>query len=145
MKLLFVPHLYHPAVGGVELHLKHLAEGLVKRGHDVRDLTTNAYSTEAFFLGDRRRIDRPVEVIGGVAVQRLAFHTFGRSVLNFFRRIACRIPYPGNDHLRALSFGPRNRRVVPNIATTPAGSSINGKKRSPGSPDGGTEFSLKGI
>jgi len=113
MKLLFVSHLYPPSVGGVELHLKHLAEGLVKRGYDVCVLTTNAYSTEAFFLGDRRRIDRPVENVGGVTIRRLPFHTFGRSVFNFFRRVACRIPYPGNGYVRALSFGPRNRRFVP--------------------------------
>ncbi len=115
MKLLFVSHLYPPAVGGVELHLKHLAEGLVKRGHDVGVLTTNAYSTEAFFLGDRRRIDRPVEVVGGVKIERLKFHTFGRTLLNFLRHAACRIPYPGNAYVRTLSFGPRNRRFVPKI------------------------------
>jgi len=116
MKILFISHLYPPAVGGVELHLKHLAEGLVRRGHDVRVLTSNAYSTEAFFLGDRRRIDRLAEVVNGVQIQRLTFHTFGRRTLNFLRRAACRVPYPGNARLRAFSFGPRNRRFVPEIA-----------------------------
>lgn len=115
MKLLFVSHLYPPAVGGVEIHLKHLTEGLVRRGHDVRVLTSDAYSTEAFFLGDRRRLDRPAEAVNGVQIKRLPFHTFGRRTLNSLRRLACRIPYPGNARLRAVSFGPRNRRFVPEI------------------------------
>ena len=114
-KLLFVSHLFFPAVGGVEIHLKHLTEGLVKRGYDVNVLTTNAYSTEAFFLGDRRRIEKSREVIDGANVERLTFKTSGRRILNFLRAVACRIPYPLGNYIRAISFGPRNRNFLRKI------------------------------
>jgi len=110
LKLLFVTHLFHPAIGGVEVHIKHLSEGLVKRGYRVKVLTTNAYSTEAFFLGDRRRIEKETDTIDGVEVERLGFHTFGAAILNKLTRLACRFKYPFNHWIRFISFGPRNRR-----------------------------------
>lgn len=115
IKLLFVTHLFYPAVGGVEIHIKHLSEGLVKRGYDVEVLTTNAYSTEGFFLGDKRRIEKERETIDGVGVQRLGFRTFGASFLNRLTRLACRIKYPFHHWIRARSFGPRNRAFIRKI------------------------------
>ena len=115
IKLLFVTHLFPPAVGGVELHIKHLSADLVKRGYRVKVLTTNAYSTEAFFLGDKRRIDKPYETIDGVEVERLGFTTFGSQVLRRLCILACRIKYPFNHWVRYLSFGPRNRRFIKRI------------------------------
>jgi glycosyltransferase involved in cell wall biosynthesis len=78
-------------------------------------LTTNAYSTEAFFLGDRRRIEKSREVIDGANVERLTFKTSGRRILNFLRAVACRIPYPLGNYIRAISFGPRNRNFLRKI------------------------------
>lgn len=119
-RLLFVSHLFHPAVGGVELHLKNLTAGLARRGYDVGVLTSNALSTEAFFLKDKRRIPAPIEVIDGVRVERLGFHTFGRPLLNLSRRIACRISFPGSDWIRAVSYGPRNRAFIGKIVAADA-------------------------
>lgn len=107
-KILFVTHLFYPAHGGVETHLKRLSQGLVERGYSVKVLTTNAYSTEAFFLGDKRRIDAPREIIDGVEVERLDFRTFGRRTLNLLRALACRITYPFGNWIRSYSYGPRN-------------------------------------
>jgi glycosyltransferase involved in cell wall biosynthesis len=115
IKLLFVTHLFHPAIGGVEIHIKHLSAGLVKRGYQVKVLTTNAYSTEAFFLGDKRRIDKLHETIDGVEVERLRFKTFGARVLRRLCILACRIKYPFNNWIRMFSFGPRNRRFIKRI------------------------------
>lgn len=115
VKLLFVTHLFYPAVGGVEIHIKNLSEGLVKRGFDVNILTSNAYSTEGFFLGDKRRIDRVQETINGVHVERLGFRTFGASMLNRLTRLACRVKYPFHSWIRARSFGPRNSRFIKKI------------------------------
>jgi glycosyltransferase involved in cell wall biosynthesis len=115
IKLLFVTHLFHPAIGGVEIHIKHLSAGLVKRGYQVKVLTTNAYSTEAFFLDDKRRIDKPNETIDGVEVERLGFKTFGSRVLRRLCILACRIKYPFNNWIRYLSFGPRNRGFIKRI------------------------------
>jgi glycosyltransferase involved in cell wall biosynthesis len=115
IKLLFVTHLFHPAIGGVEIHSKHLSAGLVKRGYQVKVLTTNAYSTEAFFLGDKRRIDKLHETIDGVEVERLRFKTFGSRVLRRLCILACRVKYPFNNWVRMISFGPRNRGFIKRI------------------------------
>jgi glycosyltransferase involved in cell wall biosynthesis len=115
IKLLFVTHLFHPAIGGVEIHIKHLSAGLVKPGYQVNVLTTDAYSTAAFFLGDKRRIDKRHETIDGVEVRRLGFRTFGFRVLRRLCILACRVKYPFNSWIRFLSFGPRNRRFIDKI------------------------------
>ncbi|MGD2086726.1 MAG: glycosyltransferase family 4 protein [Candidatus Aminicenantes bacterium] len=115
IKLLFVTHLFPPAIGGVEIHIKHLSAILVKRGYRVKVLTTNAYSTEAFFLGDKRRIDIPHETIDGVEVERLGFKTYGSRILRRLCILACRIKYPFNNRIRMLSFGPRNRKFIKRI------------------------------
>lgn len=107
-KILFVTHLFHPARGGVEAHLTRLSQALVARGYAVEVLTTNAYSTECFFLGDKRRVGAMVEIIRGVKVERLGFRTCGRRILNMLRTAACHIKYPFNDWIRFYSFGPRN-------------------------------------
>jgi glycosyltransferase involved in cell wall biosynthesis len=114
-KLLFVTHLFYPAIGGVEVHLKHLSEGLVQRGYRVGVLTTDALSTEAFFLGDKRRVDLPKENVDGTEVERLGFRTFGARFLMSLTRLACRIKFPFNNRIRLLSFGPRNRDFVRRI------------------------------
>ncbi len=115
IKLLFVTHLFYPAIGGVELHIKNVSAELVKRGYEVSVLTTNAYSTEAFFLGDKRRIAEPEAVVDGVRVRRLGFRTFGRWVLRKLTSVACRIKYPFNDWIRFLNFGPRNWSFIAHI------------------------------
>ncbi len=114
-KIVFVTHLYYPARGGVEHHIKNLSEKLVERGYRVKVLTTNAYSTEAFFLGDKRRTDENAAVINGVEVDRLGFYTSGKTLLNRLRETACRFPFPFNDWIRFYSFGPRNRRFVAKV------------------------------
>jgi glycosyltransferase involved in cell wall biosynthesis len=114
-KILFVTHLFHPAIGGVELHIKHLSEGLATRGYPVSALTTDAYSTEAFFLGDRRRIDCKRETIDGVDVERLGFRTFGARFLSRLAAVLWRLRWPFTHWLRYRSFGPRNRRFIQRI------------------------------
>lgn len=114
-KILFVTHLFHPAPGGVETHLHRLSQGLAKKGYEVKVLTTNAYSTEAFFLGDKRRMEKGREIIDGVEAERLGFRTFGRRTLNLLRSLACRIKYPYNSWVRTYSYGPRNPRFYKRI------------------------------
>ena len=41
MRILHVSPMYFPVLGGAELHLKEISEGLAARGHDVTVLTTN--------------------------------------------------------------------------------------------------------
>jgi len=114
-KILFVTHLFHPAPGGVETHLHRLSHGLSEKGYSVHVLTTNAFSTEAFFLNDKRRMEKGKETMGSVEVERLGVRTFGRRTLNLLRSLACRIKYPFNDWLRTYSYGPRNPRFYKRI------------------------------
>jgi len=107
-KIIFVTHLFSPACGGVETHLTRLAGALASRGFQVKVLTTDAYSTEAFFLNDKRRIEKKAEVMDGVEIERLGFRTWGRRILNLLRSLACRLKYPCNNWIRFYSFGPRN-------------------------------------
>lgn len=115
MKVLIVSHLFYPARGGVETHLTRLGCHLVQRGHQVKVLTTSALSTEAFFLGDRRRVSPLKENYQGVEITRLGWQTFGRRTLNLLRALACRIKYPLNHWIRLISYGPRNRSFVDSI------------------------------
>lgn len=112
MKILIVSHLYYPARGGVETHLTRLGSHLVERGHQVKVLTTSALSTEAFFLGDKRRVSLLEENYRGVEITRLGWQTFGRRTLNLLRALACRVKYPFNHWIRLLSYGPRNPLFV---------------------------------
>jgi glycosyltransferase involved in cell wall biosynthesis len=70
MRILHVGPLYYPVLGGAELHLREISEGLVRNGHQVTVLTTN--SANAWDLGLARPSDLPSqEIINGVSVLRL--------------------------------------------------------------------------
>jgi glycosyltransferase involved in cell wall biosynthesis len=49
LRLLFVPHAYAPALGGTELLCQRVAESAAAAGHDVRVLTTDAGSVDAYY------------------------------------------------------------------------------------------------
>lgn len=51
MKILRISLTYAPVLGGAELHMKALSEGLTARGHDVTVLTANAGSLMDLFRG----------------------------------------------------------------------------------------------
>lgn len=69
MKIIHISPTYHPAIGGGELHMKELSEGLVFRGHDVTVLTANVRSSwELFHRVNAGLPDR--EVVNGVNVVR---------------------------------------------------------------------------
>ncbi len=108
MRLLFVTHLYYPARGGAEGYVGRLAEALAARGHDVRVVTSDAYSTEAFFLSDRRRVTPKSETIAGVAIERLPFHRFGRRSLTLLNRVLSRLRPAWGGRLRSMAWGPRS-------------------------------------
>lgn len=112
MKILFMTHLYPPARGGAELLASRVAVELARRGNRVKVVTTEALSTGAFFIGDKRRVSPSFQNLDGVEVERLPFATFGSGVLNFLRRVACRVDFPGGDLLRTYSFGPRQPLYV---------------------------------
>jgi len=59
MRILFIIENYLPHIGGVEVVFKNLAEGLVRKGHDVKIITHRLRNTPRY------------EVINGVKVQRI--------------------------------------------------------------------------
>jgi len=122
MKIVFCVHNYAPARGGAELVWKNVSERLRRRGHDVRVVATNARSTEDYFLPDKGRDLFPAgtETIDGVPVTRVPFRRFGSPVLNLLRSISTRLPIPGRDKWRALSWGPRGGTYLRAVETLAA-------------------------
>ena len=49
MKILFVLDQYYPHVGGVETLFQNLAENLVKKGNDKKEMSVR--ENEIFFIG----------------------------------------------------------------------------------------------
>jgi glycosyltransferase involved in cell wall biosynthesis len=69
MRVTFLVGNYAPSVGGAQLHVQHVAEGLVERhGHDVQVVTTTALRSAG--SPDPGRIDVAREQLGGVGVRR---------------------------------------------------------------------------
>lgn len=111
MKVLHCLHQYYPAIGGAENLMKDVSERLAARGHEVTVIATTARSTEDYFLPGKGKalMAAGEESIGGVRVRRVGFTRRGARTLTFLRKVARRIPIPGGDTWRALSWGPRSR------------------------------------
>lgn len=69
MKILHISPTYPPVLGGAELHMKELSEGLASRGHEVTVLTVNARSTRDLFSVVHGNLAE-AEVINGVRIVR---------------------------------------------------------------------------
>jgi glycosyltransferase involved in cell wall biosynthesis len=84
MRFLHLNHRYAPFRGGSERFVQEISEHLVRRGHDVQVVTTDAFDLEYFWNARRRRIDAPaVEVLNGVRVQRVAVDSRHLDTLTF--------------------------------------------------------------
>ena len=93
---------YYPVVGGSEVHIQELSEGLARRGHDVTVLTTQA---------SRPGGSVPSETINGVRVLRFSEMTaFGRllELPGAFRSLKAAL---GPEYFRLLSRGPVSARL----------------------------------
>lgn len=102
MKILHVSPGYFPVVGGSEVHIQELSEGLARRGHDVTVLTTHATVP-----GGTARS----ESINGVRVLRFAEASAFRRLLELpgaFRSLRAIL---GHEYLRVLSRGPLSARL----------------------------------
>ncbi|MDZ4855892.1 MAG: glycosyltransferase family 4 protein [Nitrospirota bacterium] len=99
MKIIHVSPTYAPVLGGAELHMKALSEGLVSRGHDVTVLTANARSSTDLFRGIHGRLTE-AEVINGVNVVR--FDPNGQVLGAWLKRW---IQLPGGCRSLRIVFG----------------------------------------
>ena len=119
MRILHISPAYFPALGGAQLYLKELSEGLVTRGHDVTVLTANVRDHSEMAL--RRCGGLPEhEVINGVKVIR--FRPDGGLVGNALDKwLQCRGGYRSfhavfsKDVATMLSGGPRAFPIIPYI------------------------------
>lgn len=106
--IVMATHLFSPARGGTENLAKSIAEYIMESRYRVQVITTNAYSTEAFFLKDRRRIAKNIDQENGLLIRRMGFSTRFRRVLNLLIRMASRLNFPFSNYVKILRFGPRS-------------------------------------
>jgi len=103
-KILFITHLYYPAIGGAERVFQRIAEGLSDRGHAVTVLTSDATSTEQFFTGADNGLPGR-EVLNGVRIVRESIRDGGYRRFRLLDRIALRAG-PLGVFYRPLVLGP---------------------------------------
>jgi len=71
MKILHVSHLYHPSVGGNQIHNQMISEKLAEFGEDVHVFTSHALDMQDFRSLQQDMSDIPLkEQVNGVSVQR---------------------------------------------------------------------------
>jgi glycosyltransferase involved in cell wall biosynthesis len=124
MKILHISPTYVPVLGGAELHIKALSEGLVSRGHDVTVLTTNAGNSTDLFRGIHGGLTE-AEVINGVQVVR--FDPSGRILGAWLKRWSqlpggwrsLRIVF-GEDGMEMLAAQPQLFQIIPYLLRTHA-------------------------
>lgn len=69
MHYLFITHLYYPSIGGAELVYQTWCEELVRRGHRVAVVTTDALSTEDYYKNKNNHLKKH-ELLNGVNIYR---------------------------------------------------------------------------
>ncbi len=103
-KILFLTHLYYPSLGGAERVFQRLAEGLADRGHEVTVLTSDALSTEQYYLRTKNSLPDE-EKLNGVQVVR---ESITSGIYRLMRWVDAPLRRLGRAgvYLRPLSFGP---------------------------------------
>jgi glycogen synthase len=71
MNFLHVVQLYYPVASGAGRYFAEIGERLVREGHTVTVLATDAYDLEHFWAPGRRRVEQPDEIHNGVRIVRL--------------------------------------------------------------------------
>lgn len=124
MKIVHISPTYAPVLGGAELHVKELSEGLVSRGHDVTVLAANARNSTDLFRGIQGGLMED-EVINGVRVVR--FDPNGQTLGAWLRGWSqlpggwrsLRIVF-GEDGMEILTAKPQLIPIIPYLLRTRA-------------------------
>ena len=120
MRVLFLTPSYPPMLGGAERYARALAKGLVRRGHQVTVLTSNARSESDFF---ERRASTPepsqergrlVTVIRG----QVTGVAGGRTALTAWRKAMTLLSAMPGDQSRALMWMARSVPRMPALEDT---------------------------
>ncbi len=120
MRIVHLIHDYSPAIGGSELIMKRLSEELVRRGHEVHVVCSNATSPEDFAYGARAPLPRETTEIEGVKVHRLAYRRWPAPVRKVRDALAVgwwRRRLPGYGRVKAAWAGPWLRGAARTIET----------------------------
>ena len=112
-KILFITHLYHPAIGGAERAFQRIAEGLAARGHEVTVLTSDATSTEQFYTSVENGLPAR-EFLNGVRIIRETIRDSIYDRFKIFDKIALRAGRLGVFY-RPLVFGPHFRETFTHV------------------------------
>jgi len=111
MRITFLATNYAPSVGGAQLHVQRVAEGLVARhGHDVSVLTTDAWFSPTVL--EAEPIPVREELLNGVHVRRLSPARRVHVGLRGARRAARRVHLWEPDGPTLLSVGPLSARLA---------------------------------
>jgi glycogen synthase len=70
MHVLHIIQRFYPFVGGSETYFLELSERLVRDGHRVTVLTTDAWDLDHFWAPNRRTIDEPATIHNGIEIRR---------------------------------------------------------------------------
>ncbi len=123
MRILHVTPAYFPSLGGCELHLQKLSEGLASRGHEVTVLTANVSNIGEQRTGTCNDLPRD-EVIGGVRVLRFrpdggmfgsVLESWHNHVRGSYRSSSLVF---GEDGLEMLLGVPRLVQLIPRLVAT---------------------------
>ena len=102
MRILHMSPAYYPVLGGSEVHIQELSEGLVRRGHDVTVLTTRASVPGG---------EAASEIINGVRVLRFTEASAFRRLLDLPGAYRSLRAVLGLEYLRLLMRGPLSARL----------------------------------
>src|ERR1043166_9147675 len=73
MKIVHIPHAYHPVMGGAEIICKRISEHFAAQGHDVRVVTTDVGAVQGYYEFGIPKVGPRIETIEKVEVTRLPF------------------------------------------------------------------------
>lgn len=114
MKIVHIPHAYHPVMGGAEIICKRISESLAAQGHDVRVVTTNVGAVQGYYEFGISRVDRKIETIEQVKVVRLPFSGALYQLGGWLTRFS--LPKALNIRLSGRIMGLLRRRLAGMIA-----------------------------
>jgi glycosyltransferase involved in cell wall biosynthesis len=122
LSIVHVSPMYHPAVGGAELHLKEVSEGLVARGHQVTVLTADVKDSWAIVFNQRGGLPTR-ELVKGVKVVRFdprggvlgAMLRASMTVRGGYRILSAIL---SNDEMAYLLRGPQLFSMIPHILSS---------------------------
>lgn len=117
MKILHVIQRYWPYTGGSERHLQEISERLVRRGHQVTVLTTDAFDLELFWNPRKERLPIRVERHNGVEIRRFPVrHLPGRHLaFGAIRRLMALLAGAPRANLALLRYLARFVPWVPDL------------------------------